>query len=160
QPVPPWALFKCILLVNFNLVVTAVPFMMVSYQVLVLRGAPLICPHLPPLHRVLAHLLVCILLEEVAFYYLHRLFHQRLLYTHVHKIHHQWKSPIAITAAYAHPVEHVLCNLVPLMLGPVLVAAHPATLWVWATLATLGTLIHHSGYHLPFLLSPQFHDFH
>ncbi|XP_045613428.1 fatty acid hydroxylase domain-containing protein 2 [Procambarus clarkii] len=160
QPPPLRLLLKCILLVNVNLVGTTIPFMIVSYHALLLRGSDLITAQLPDLFCVLRHLAVCILMEEIGFYYSHRLFHHRLLYKHFHKIHHEWQSPIAITAACAHPLEHLLCNLVPILLGPLLLGVHPATLWLWVVVATLGTLVHHSGYHLPFLLSPQFHDFH
>ena len=37
-----------------------------------------------------------------------RLLHHRLLYKHMHKIHHEWQAPIAMAANYAHPIEHIL----------------------------------------------------
>lgn len=45
-------------------------------------------------------------------------------------------------------------------LGPLLCRSHIVTWWIWFTLATTFTIIHHSGYHLPGFPSPQFHDYH
>ncbi|MPC27536.1 Fatty acid hydroxylase domain-containing protein 2 [Portunus trituberculatus] len=83
-----------------------------------------------------------------------------MLYKHFHKMHHEWQSPISITAIYAHPLEHALSNMMPVFLGPLLMGSHVATIWLWVSLALLSTLNAHSGYHLPFFPSPEAHDFH
>jgi len=44
--------------------------------------------------------------------------------------------------------------------GPALMNSHQAMLWLCTAYATLETLTVHSGFHLPFLKSPEFHDFH
>lgn len=106
------------------------------------------------------HLVFSILLEEVIFYYSHRLLHHRLLYKHFHKKHHEWTAPIGITAIYCTPVEHVLSNVLPTALGPALIGSHPIVHWLWAVLSASYGVIVHSGYHLPFLPSPEMHDFH
>ena len=36
----------------------------------------------------------------------------------IHKIHHEFKQPFGIAAVYAHPIEHVLPNLIPVAAGP------------------------------------------
>lgn len=159
QPVPMRQLLKCLAVVHVNQLVLGVPFVEASRRAMVMRGADF-SPLLPPFSRVLLHLAVFTLIEDVLFYYFHRLGHHRLLYKHVHKLHHEWQSPIAITAMYAHPIEHIFVNMVPIMVGPLLLGSHPVTVWLWVFLANLLVLIHHSGYHLPFLPSPQFHDFH
>lgn len=159
QPTPARALIKCVAVVHVNQLVLGLPFVEACRRALVLRGADF-SPNLPSLPHVLLHLAVFTVIEEVLFYYFHRLGHHRLLYKHVHKLHHEWQSPIAVTAAYAHPVEHFFVNMLPIMVGPLLLGSHPAVIWLWVFLATLTVLIHHSGYHLPFLPSPQFHDFH
>ena len=41
-----------------------------------------------------------------------------------------------------------------------LMSSHLAVSWLWYGLAVVGTLSDHSGYHLPFFRSPEFHDFH
>ena len=44
--------------------------------------------------------------------------------------------------------------------GPFLVGSHLMTTWVWFSTALVSTIISHSGYHLPLLPSPQYHDYH
>lgn len=55
-------------------------------------------------------------------------------------------------------------NLIPLEAGPILLGPflgnHLVSEWLWIFLATFSTTIAHGGYHLPFLPSPEAHDFH
>ena len=89
-----------------------------------------------------------------------RLFHHPRLYRYIHKIHHEWTAPIGIVAIYAHPLEHLLSNMWPVILGPLVMGSHIATAWMWYSLALMTTINTHSGYHLPFMPSPEAHDFH
>ncbi|MGH0165945.1 UNVERIFIED_CONTAM: hypothetical protein FKN15_049852 [Acipenser sinensis] len=50
--------------------------------------------------------------------------------------------------------------MLPPMLGPMLMGSHVATTTLWFCVALVITSISHCGYHLPFLPSPEFHDFH
>jgi fatty acid hydroxylase domain-containing protein 2 len=71
------------------------------------------------------------------------------------------QAPIALTAAYAHPIEHVFSNIIPVIVGPLVMGSHLITTWIWILWVTSETLTAHSGYHLPFLpVSPEAHDFH
>jgi len=101
-----------------------------------------------------------VLVEEVGFYYSHRLFHSPWFYKRYHKLHHEWNSPVAFAAIDAHPLEHFLSNLLPVILGPLIFGAHPLIYWFWIAVALFSTTLSHSGYHLPFMPSPQFHDYH
>lgn len=38
--------------------------------------------------------------------------------------------------------------------------SHLFTYWFWLTIAVFSTITAHSGYHLPFLPSNEFHDYH
>lgn len=49
-----------------------------------------------------------------------RLFHHPLLYKSVHKMHHEWISPVAMCSIYCHPLEYFVCNLGPVALGPII----------------------------------------
>ena len=89
-----------------------------------------------------------------------RLLHSPYLYRFIHKRHHEWTAPIAVTAMYCHPFENIFSNVLPIFLGVFIMGSHVATAWLWFSLAILFTLNSHSGYHLPFLPSPEAHDFH
>jgi methylsterol monooxygenase len=145
--------------VLFNQVCVSGPVMAVLYPCFRWRGNSTTLP-LPSFERFLFEMVCFILVEEVLFYYSHRLLHTKWFYGRFHKIHHQWNAPIAVSALYCHPVEHVFSNLLPLMVGPFIMGSHLAVMWVWFSMAVLNTLHVHSGYHLPFLPSPESHDFH
>ncbi|XP_018026937.1 fatty acid hydroxylase domain-containing protein 2 [Hyalella azteca] len=159
EPVDNWKLAKVVAVVHFNQLVVGYIASRVSFHLLQWRGYDA-SPSLPTFQWVLYELVVCVLVEEVGFYYSHRLFHHRLLYKRFHKQHHEWTSPISVTAVYAHPMEHLFSNLMPPLLGPLLLGSHMSTMWLWFQLAQLSTLNAHSGYHLPFLPSNEAHDYH
>ena len=126
---------------------------------------PTAAPHLldrqlPGLLSVVLQLLGCLPLAELVFYSTHRLLHTQWLWTHVHYLHHKWSAPIAPCAVFAHPAEFLLANIPVIMMGPLLMGSHLAVWGVWAILATADTCIAHSGWHLPFLPSPESHDYH
>lgn len=68
--------------------------------------------------------------------------------------------PVAVSALYCHPVEHLLCNLLPAHAGPLVAGAHLSTCLVWYSIAVLNTVNTHSGYHFPLCPSPEAHDNH
>ncbi|RZC36179.1 fatty acid hydroxylase domain-containing protein 2 [Asbolus verrucosus] len=161
EPVDNKKLLKVIWSVIFNQIVVGLPSTLIMYWAMCWRGFPPL-RELPTFHWVLYELAVHILVEEAAFYYSHRqvLLHSRHLYKIIHKQHHEWTAPIAVTAIYSHPIEHLFSNLLPPFLGVFIMGSHVATAWLWFTLALLSTLNAHSGYHLPFFPSPEAHDFH
>ncbi|NXI91393.1 FXDC2 protein, partial [Psophia crepitans] len=115
---------------------------------------------LPTFYWFLVELSIFTLIEEILFYYTHRLVHLPLLYKHIHKKHHEWTAPIGVVSIYAHPLEHILSNTLPVMTGPMIMGSHIVSITAWFSLALVTTSISHCGYHLPFLPSPEFHDFH
>ncbi|CAJ1063670.1 fatty acid hydroxylase domain-containing protein 2 [Xyrichtys novacula] len=159
NPVDPVKLRHAIKTVTFNQVFVSGPMVVVVYYLMTLRGDP--CgPELPTFHWALMELAFFSIVEEVLFYYSHRLFHHPSLYKHYHKQHHEWTAPIGVVATYAHPLEHMLSNMLPVVLGPVILGSHLTSTSMWYCLALFSTTISHCGYHLPFLPSPEFHDFH
>lgn len=115
---------------------------------------------LPSLPRFVLEAIVFIVAEEFLFYYLHRVLHNPWIYKYIHKKHHTWQTPFGLTAVYCHPLEHFLCNMLPVAFGPYFMGAHLVTTTLWFTVASLNAVATHSGFHLPFLPSPEAHDYH
>ncbi|XP_055082916.1 fatty acid hydroxylase domain-containing protein 2 isoform X2 [Periophthalmus magnuspinnatus] len=159
NPVDPAKLRHALKTVLFNHMCISGPMVVAAYHLMSYRGQP--CgPELPTFHWALLELTGFVIIEEIMFYYSHRLFHQPSLYKTFHKQHHEWTAPIGIVCIYAHPLEHVISNMLPVAIGPVILGSHISTTCLWYCLALVSTTVSHCGYHLPLLPSPEFHDFH
>lgn len=158
-PVDRKKLYKAAKQVLFNQFVVTTLFLAFSHPFLVWRGVSA-DRQLTDFNWSLVQLTGCVLVEEFCFYYAHRILHHPRLYKYIHKQHHEWTAPIGIVSIYAHPIEHVISNAGPLVLGVFLTKCHLATAWFWYGLAIVQTTISHSGYHFPLLPSPEAHDFH
>ncbi|KAI9598126.1 hypothetical protein BDF19DRAFT_433580 [Syncephalis fuscata] len=115
---------------------------------------------LPTLSTLLLHLAAFAVVEEIGFYYSHRLFHHPRIYKYIHKRHHEFTAPIGIAAIYAHPIEHLFANLLPLFAGPIIMQSHVMVFWLWLCIGLVNTINSHCGFALPFMPSPLDHDYH
>ncbi|KAK7481954.1 hypothetical protein BaRGS_00026757 [Batillaria attramentaria] len=160
SPVSTTDLMKAVRVALFNEVFVSGPVTLALYYTMCWRGCKFGPSELPTVQRFVLEMSVLVIIEEIGFYYLHRLLHQPALYKHIHKLHHEWTAPVGVVSIYAHPVEHATANLLPGLMGPLVMGSHLATLWVWFGLIMVFTTFHHSGYHFPLMPSPEFHDFH
>ncbi|XP_063673827.1 fatty acid hydroxylase domain-containing protein 2-like [Bolinopsis microptera] len=159
QPVDRKRLWSCIRTAAFNLGVVSPVFTLVFYKASQWNGSY----HkgdLPTFNRFLLEFLVFNIVEEIFFYYSHRILHHPKLYARFHKKHHEWTAPIGITSIYCTPLEMVVSNLFPIALGPFLMQSHLFVTWIWFGLVLFSTTLAHGGYHVPFLFSPEAHDYH
>lgn len=148
----------------FNQIFVIFPFSIsVAYIKRFTGFGPYLSLELPDYRERCVHLIGFILVDEFLFYYAHRLLHHRSFYAKFHKLHHEFSSPIGLTAMYCHPVEMLVANVIPLFMGTVLFSSHLYMVLGWVVFGVLGTQTHHCGYHWPwmgFCDHPSFHDFH
>lgn len=114
--------------------------------------------------------LACMQVDDFLFYWSHRLLHHRLIYKHIHKKHHDFRHSIAIGVEHAHPIEDLVSNTLSTIAGPLLLRSHVTVLFLYTGAKLWQSIDAHSGYDLPFPLSPwsaikymdcaPAHDFH
>lgn len=112
---------------------------------------------IPTLQEVLVTIPFFLFMEDFSFYWSHRLFHTSFFYKSYHKQHHFYQAPFSLTAEFAHPVEIVVGNLIPLFSGFILlnlVGSLPNVIsfWCWLSLRIFITTEVHSGYVFPWNL--------
>lgn len=101
---------------------------------------------LPGLVEVVTQVIICHLIREALFYYSHRFLHKPKLYPKIHKIHHKFTAPVALAAQYAHPIEHLVANILPTALPPMLLKSHAITNLAFQGSVLLETTLVHSGF--------------
>ena len=124
----------------------------------------------PNTFEILVQIIFFMFAEDFTFYFSHRMFHNPIIYNKIHKIHHEYKQPISITLIYAHPFEFFFGNLMPVIMGPLILMkkVHVMTLILWNILRAFETADGHSGYDfpwspfrlLPFSGTAEYHNYH
>lgn len=160
EPVEKVKLLRVLLRVVFNQIIVGPLFVTVFYPILCMRGMHQKIRSLPTLMEFVLQFMACIVIREFYFYYSHRILHMKQFYERFHKRHHEWQAPIAVSAIYCSPLEHVWSNLGPVGLGPFLLGSHYITTLCFGFYAILMTLQDHSGYCFPYYFNPSHHDYH
>ncbi len=90
------------------------------------------------------------LIIDTCFYWQHRLVHHPAIYQYVHKQHHRFKVSCGVAFEYAHPVEGLLVNGLPLFVVFYLFNFHLTQLLLFLVIRLWETIDAHSGYDFPF----------
>eukprot|EP01110_Echinostelium_bisporum_P009811 TRINITY_DN3417_c0_g1_i1.p1 TRINITY_DN3417_c0_g1~~TRINITY_DN3417_c0_g1_i1.p1 ORF type:complete len:278 (+),score=79.56 TRINITY_DN3417_c0_g1_i1:123-956(+) len=161
---PP--MWKCIKYLFFSHFVVQWSMMLLFRPVVLSLGLKA-TGDLPTWKELLPSVVLFYVIEDFYFYWVHRALHWGPFYKYIHKKHHDHQAPFGIAAEYAHPVETMVLGLGSL-LGPMLLARHLLTVYVWLAFRIYQTLEAHSGYrfpwsiteYIPFWGGAHFHDFH
>lgn len=101
--------------------------------------------NLPDPLTICCQLIFICICQDVQFYIYHRILHIAPLYKYIHKIHHEFKYPIAISSQYVHPIEYLILYF-QIISGPVLINIHPILFACWIVFVTVINVSSHSGY--------------
>ncbi|CAD8197142.1 unnamed protein product [Paramecium octaurelia] len=108
----------------------------------------------PSYLEIMKHVIICHLSEDFIFYWSHRILHLPKLYPKIHKVHHQYNVSIAIATEYAHPIEFISSNIIPIFSGPYLLGdrIHCITILIYVGLHLSKAIHQHCGYVFPWEL--------
>ncbi|KAL4962688.1 sterol desaturase family protein [Aspergillus stella-maris] len=123
----------------------------IHLALLAATGKPLwkVGPTLPSLRDSVKQLFLASILQEIIFYHAHRALHHPYFYRKIHKKHHEFTTPIALAALYAHPIEYVASNILPVALPPYILGSHIVLFWFHLAWALVLAIVAHCGYELP-----------
>ena len=92
-------------------------------------------------------LIICKYSSEILFYGTHRLFHTIRFLQKFHKVHHEFSHPIGIRAAYAHPIDYFVGNLIPIGISPFILNTDKYTIVFMVVYGVYTTIVkEHSNY--------------
>lgn len=90
---------------------------------------------------------IMLVIHDTYFYWTHRLMHHRLLFRHVHKVHHLSRDPTPLTSYAFHPLEAIVeAGIGPLIL--LTMPVHHSAMFVFITIQFSQNVLGHLGYEM------------
>ena len=126
-------------LVLFNLTV-------VSYPVFCL-ALSLYKPRPFSITESIIHIIVVKKINRYLFYFTHRMFHRIRFLQKFHKVHHDFRYPIGMRAAYTHPIDFIFGNMIPLGIMPFILQVNIYVMVLMIVYGVFDTIVNeHSNY--------------
>jgi methylsterol monooxygenase len=108
-------------------------------------------------YYIVMQLIVLNVIEDFIFYWVHRCLHHPYLYKRIHITHHKFDSMLghtfSLNGEYAHYIENIFNDFVPMMIGlyiwSFIGTTHIYVFWIWVLFRQLRTSDAHSGYDFP-----------
>ncbi|OBT65739.1 hypothetical protein VE03_03345 [Pseudogymnoascus sp. 23342-1-I1] len=158
---PSWAQIRhCIKYVGLNEIIGVVVQVLVRFAIGWDKTLFLVTRALPSLSTIAFDFVFALIAREVSFYYIHRVFHHPRIYKYIHKRHHTFTAPMAFSAQYAHPIEYITANVMPILVPLALRKAHLVSFAIFAAFELWEAAADHSGYDFVKLPPAQIHDLH
>ena len=106
---------------------------------------------LPSMKKFIIQAIFCSFCEDFQFHMGHRLMHTPFFYQRFHKIHHRYKTTLFCATTYCHPFEMVIGNILPSVLGPMILGnkMHITAVWGWLIFRVIESIDGHCGYDFP-----------
>jgi sterol desaturase/sphingolipid hydroxylase (fatty acid hydroxylase superfamily) len=145
--VPDWNLLRRTWTEAFvNQVATGPVALYYMYLVFKYFGMPSLTAPLPSFRKSCEGYALAVFINDVGFYWSHRLVHAKPLYARIHKQHHTYTGTIGFAAEYASPPEQIVSNQLPTVGGCLFFGAHPLVFLIWLACRLQQTYEAHSGY--------------
>lgn len=86
-----------------------------------------------------------LIMVDQLFYWLHRMFHSYRFLYRMHKIHHEQIETIPEAALHCHIVEHVVCNMLPVLLPIYILGFSYSVAMSLIFMASVNTVLSHGS---------------
>lgn len=90
-------------------------------------------------------ILISLTIGETLFYHIHIMMHQNQLYPLLHKKHHEFTKPFALSALYGTIYEMCILNTLSFAFGPIITQLKGNWLYIWVTIVSINAVTTHSG---------------
>ena len=95
-------------------------------------------------------LLICFLINQIGFYYYHRLAHTKYFYKYIHIHHHAFIHPEPFDSLVGHPLDHTFSGIFQIL--PMFVyKMHLVSFLVYSSILSMMGVYDHSGINFQFL---------